>query len=487
MDQIARLKNMNPSHPVGVYFETENIYTLDDKSDEALGIHSLLADWESKNKSRRMILSYDQRIAMGQYPVLDLFGYRHTKDGQLIIQPDEADTVRFIYLSYLTGYGCDEIAEILTEKQRPTLQGRVDWTGGMVRNIMQNERRWGDLEARKTIVVDYKRGIIIKNNDQRCSAYVPGHHEGIVTPEIAMAARYIAGSSRTLEGIPEINLIDKGALKGFVSVHPAWSGIDAETYREVSKAAYEEEELSKVIRQGQIMSGKDHASVIEMDMAGYRVPYDAYFMSQSTPSLTISRKNIRFNHACYKKLGNCQRIELYYHPILKMLAVRTGTQERSNAFLWANEKGKSISIPAKGLSQVLYDDLNWREEFDFRFRGITKERGGEKIMFFYLEEPKILTHKKTADPEKTSGQQFVDYHKEADHPDVHVEDYAYPEEWKGHWGISTRIKNIRDDSMQLVTAQDIMESGIWVENPKIGVLPSRSELQEQREQLLKSM
>jgi len=28
----------------------------------------------------------------------------------------------------------------------------------MVANIMKNERRWGDLEARKSIVVDYKLG-----------------------------------------------------------------------------------------------------------------------------------------------------------------------------------------------------------------------------------------------------------------------------------------------------------------------------------------
>ena len=37
-------------------------------------------DWKSRHKSRRMILSYDQRIMTGQYPVADLMGYRHTKD-----------------------------------------------------------------------------------------------------------------------------------------------------------------------------------------------------------------------------------------------------------------------------------------------------------------------------------------------------------------------------------------------------------------------
>lgn len=153
LEQISLLKTMHPTHPVGVYFETENIYTLDANSEQSLHIHAMLADWESANKSCRMILSYDQRILTGQYPVADLLGYRHTKDGELIIQPEEAKTVRFIFFAYIIGYGYDEIADILTEKERPTLKGRTDWNAGMVKNIMSNERRWGDLEARKTIAV----------------------------------------------------------------------------------------------------------------------------------------------------------------------------------------------------------------------------------------------------------------------------------------------------------------------------------------------
>lgn len=80
IEQIKHLRTDNPRHPVGVFFETEGLYTLDPNSTMALFIHAMLADWESDNKSKRMILSYDQRICTGQYPVSDLLGYRHTKD-----------------------------------------------------------------------------------------------------------------------------------------------------------------------------------------------------------------------------------------------------------------------------------------------------------------------------------------------------------------------------------------------------------------------
>lgn len=74
-----------------------------------MDIQALLADWESGNKSRRMILSYDQRIMTGQYPVADLMGYRHTKDGRLVIEPEEAKTVRFIFLAFIQGYNYDQM------------------------------------------------------------------------------------------------------------------------------------------------------------------------------------------------------------------------------------------------------------------------------------------------------------------------------------------------------------------------------------------
>ena len=101
----------------------------------------------------------------------------------------------------------------------------------MVANIMKNERRWGDLEARKSIVVDYKLGKVTKNNGNRCSAYVPEHHEAIVSPEIARAAHLVASSSKKC-GVQDIVVIRQGALKGFVGIHPNWSGINGQIYAE---------------------------------------------------------------------------------------------------------------------------------------------------------------------------------------------------------------------------------------------------------------
>lgn len=287
---------MNPSHPVGVYFETENIFTLNPDSDQALAVHALLADWESGNKSRRMVLSYDQRIMTGQYPVSDLLGYRHTKEGELILVPEEAKTVKYIFLAYLAGYAYDEIAEVLTEKQRSTLRGRQDWNAGMVANVMMNERRWGELEARKTIVIDYKKGKTAKNRDDRCSAYVPDHHEAIVSPAIARAVGFLRRSANSHEGgVNETVVLPTGALKGFVNVIPSWSGVDNDTIHLLSRSVYEEDELEELHRYIHLRNEEMHSKVIDMELSGYEVPYGVGYLTPGMPSLTISKTNMKFS------------------------------------------------------------------------------------------------------------------------------------------------------------------------------------------------
>ena len=185
-----------------------------------------------------MILSYDQRICTGQFPLSDLLGLRHTIEGGFIIQEDEAITVKYIFIATLCGYTAEEIAEVLTEKQRPTLRGRTDWTPEMVKAIMMNERRWGDLEVRKRVVVDYSEKTTAKNNGIREGAYIPGYHEGIVTPEIARAAHMMRASRYKFGSVPDIYVIDQGALKGFVSISPTWSGIDDQAFQDISRQVY---------------------------------------------------------------------------------------------------------------------------------------------------------------------------------------------------------------------------------------------------------
>lgn len=482
IEQLFLLKTMNPNHPVGVYFETENIYSLNDNSQDMLETHALFADWESRNKSRRMILSYDQRILTGQYPVADLLGYRHTKDGDLIIVPDEALTVRFIFFAYINGMSCDNIARILTEHKRPTLKGRIDWTGGMVRAIMDNERRWGDLEARKTVVIDYKHGIVVKNNNRRNAAYVPQHHEGIVTPEIAKAVKLLSESSKKVDGIPDTIVIENGALKGFVSVHPGWEGIDHETFVAICQNTYNADELAELNRTARIRAGKEHSDILSLNLTGYQVAPGVVFLNKSMPSLTITPKSLKFNKVCHDRLDNCEYIEIFYHPILQMLIIREGAERASNAAGWITAAGRNISsISSKPFSKALYEGLRWNTDYNFKFRGITKQRGETKFIIFNLDEPQILAGKKIME-DVTAPNRYVE------HKVGNTEDVFRSEDWTdSRVRFSYELHQKRNEIVNSITESDILENGTVVTNPLLGKVPFRDEIEAELERILECM
>ena len=492
VEEVRKLKTTNPSHPVGVYFETEDIYTLDPNINERLQMQGLFAEWESGNKSRRMILSYDQRICTGQFPLSDLLGLRHTIEGGFIIQEDEAITVKYIFIATLCGYTAEEIAEVLTEKQRPTLRGRTDWTPEMVKAIMMNERRWGDLEVRKRVVVDYSEKTTAKNNGIREGAYIPGYHEGIVTPEIARAAHMMRASRYKFGSVPDVYVIDHGALKGFVSISPTWSGIDDQAFQDISRQVYADEEFEDLQREADLLSGKGHSNVIGMTLNDYRVPPGVMFMTRSDPQLTFSKKSLHLNKACRSRLGDQTHVEFLYHPILKVVAVRSCYAQNPNAVLWDESKASGLQLCTSAFSGAIYDQLDWMKKYKFRFRGVTRVRDGEKIVFFFLDEPQILVgkDKKRLDAmdQTDSTAKFIPY-KESEAAG-NTSDYApnaHPENWYERFGVSYEIKQKRDSLINAVSAGDIRNRGTKVINPFIGVIPSIGELEDELEDLLDAM
>lgn len=496
IEQVRLLRTMNPSHPVGVYFETENIYTLDPDSNQMLTMHAMLADWESANKSRRMILSYDQRICTGQYPVLDLLGYRHTIDGNLIIEEEGAKTVKFIFYAFIYGMSCEKIASILTEKRRPTLKGRTDWNAMMVRNIMRNERRWGDLDVRKTIVIDYVKGKTVRNDNIRDGAYVTQHHQGIVSPAVAKAAKLVAASGKRLgAGVMDISVIERGALRGFVSVCPMWGGIDADTFLKVCSKVYTDEELEQLSFEADVRSGKKHSKVISMQFNGYEVPNGAFFLKRNCPIITLSSKRVYINKACHERLDNCQYIEVLYNPILQAIILRASNKETPNAIPWINAKGQmELNFYARAFCSAIYEQLHYIRDYRFKFRGVLRERGNGKILLFYLDEPQILVGKRKKRIDSTdapeNGIRFIKYKVDDVSNDLTTDDaiLGYPEQEEScSFGVSYALRRWRDRLFSDLSESDVRETGIVVDNPMIGTLPSREEVKQEIQTLLQSM
>ena len=103
---------------VEVYFEKENIYTLDSKGELLITIMSSLAQEESRSISENVTWGQRKRFADGKVsmPYKQFLGYRKGTDGLPEIVPEEAEIVKRIYRLFISGKSLGAISKLLTEE-----------------------------------------------------------------------------------------------------------------------------------------------------------------------------------------------------------------------------------------------------------------------------------------------------------------------------------------------------------------------------------
>ena len=180
LNYIFMLRKLDP--PVGVYFETEKLNTLDRSSDMVITVLSLVAQSESEQKSNSLKWSFKRRRAqgLGIYPNWSLLGY---KGHDWEIDEDEADVVRTIYSLYLEGYSSTQIADLLTKSGILTVKGLSTWSSGSVLGILRNEKYCGDALCQKKFTVDFLEKKMKPNEGEVPQYYVTGSHPAIIEPD----------------------------------------------------------------------------------------------------------------------------------------------------------------------------------------------------------------------------------------------------------------------------------------------------------------
>ncbi|MBQ7574401.1 MAG: recombinase family protein [Clostridia bacterium] len=169
---------------VEVYFEKENIYTLDSKGELLITIMSSLAQEESRSISENVTWGQRKRFADGKVsmPYKCFLGYRRGEDGTPEIVPEEAEIVRRIYSMYLQGKGVGSIANQLTKENILTPAGKSKWATSTVQSILTNEKYKGDALLQKTFTVDFLQKKVKKNEGEVPKYYVEQSHEAIIDP-----------------------------------------------------------------------------------------------------------------------------------------------------------------------------------------------------------------------------------------------------------------------------------------------------------------
>jgi len=403
LDCIGKVRKLAAlPHPVGVFFETENIYTLNSDSEMSLSFVSTLAQEESHIKSDIMNASITMRFNRGILLTPALLGYdKDEVTGQLVINEEEAKTVKLIFFMYLYGNTCQQIAELLTEYGRKTKKGNTKWSAGSVLQILQNERHCGDVLTRKTWTPNYLDHKSKKNRQNLEQRRWKNQHEAIISRDNFIAVqRLISNAKYGNKGfLPELKVINEGALKGFVSINPRWAAFTAEDYISASASVYNNEDNENKI-DVEVQTG-------DFDLRKYEVARSQFFDTSHKICVTFSNKNLLFNTECIRKFDKTLYVEMLINPTKKLFVVRPCNKECRNAVKWAKvtENGYfSRSLSAIAYIKTLYNIFEWNKSYKYRIRGIKKQKEQESIIIFDMTETEVFISQESDNLEPLSDE-----------------------------------------------------------------------------------
>ena len=418
--------------PVGVFFESECIFSLKDDSQMALSFQATMAQEESHIRSRSMETSLRMRLDGGLPLTPKLLGYSHDADGNLVVNPDEAPTVKLIFYMYLYGYSTSDIAAALTELGRKTYLGNVKWTSNSIVQVLRNERHCGDVLTRKTFTPNYLNHKARKNRGDRPQSLYRNHHEGIVSRDDFIAVQHLLNNSKygNRSILPELRVIDSGLLRGFVTINPRWAGFKPSDYYQASASIHPPDE------QQADASLPSSITLVpgDFDMRGFEIARSEFFDNYHRPYVLFQDKRIKFSTTCVRSFGKDNHVELLVNPVEMKFAVRTVAKSSRNAVVFSklsDGKYQPRDIAGAAYVETLFQLFGWSPDLKYRIAGALFQTETESAYIFDVNDAEAFIKSYLL-----SGPKSTEQAKEPVQP-LSVSGKrvrAVPEEWIGSFG-----------------------------------------------------
>ena len=171
---------------IGIIFEKEGVNTLEATGELLFTILASLAQDESISISENSKWGIQSLFQQGKWSLNTnrFYGYDKDENGDLIINPEQAKVVKWMYESFMDGLNPDAMKRILNEKEIPTATGGKGWSVSTIKQIMSNEKHMGDVILQKWYTPDYLSHKIAKNEGQLPKYHITEDHEAIVDKDL---------------------------------------------------------------------------------------------------------------------------------------------------------------------------------------------------------------------------------------------------------------------------------------------------------------
>lgn len=230
LDSLEILRKLKDKG-IGVYFQKENINTLDGKGEFVLTLMSSFAQEESRSISENVKWGKRKCFAKGKVsiPFTYFLGYEKGKNGELKLNKKEARVVEFIYFLAVLDYSPAQIVAKLESCNIKSLMGNDIWNNSQIRNILTNEKYKGDAILQKSFTINYLTKEKKVNEGELPIYYVENNHEPIISREMAELAknkvnRFDISTNRPYGLSEKIYCGECGSFMGTFRVHPEWRG-----------------------------------------------------------------------------------------------------------------------------------------------------------------------------------------------------------------------------------------------------------------------
>lgn len=432
-----------------------------------------------------MNASIEMRFKRGIFLTPPLLGYDQDADGNLIINEEEAKTVRLIFFMYLYGYSCQQIAETLTKLERRTKKGNTTWSGSSVLQQLQNERHCGSVLARKTFTPSYLDHKSKRNRQDRNQYFQEDHHEPIVSRADFIAVQHIIQNSRCGNNniLPVLQVIPDGALAGYVSINPRWAGFKPQDYIAASETA----------TTGNALEISDSVIVEEgdLDLRGFEIVRSQFIDVANKMTMTFSPKRLKVSTAAIRKL-DCNYVEILVHPIKKSLVVRKTSADSRLAFQWTRSKDGAVIPRDIGVSAIMpciYDLFDWNTSYKYRIQGTVIEDKDIILLSFNVNDAETIMPLCSVDDPEDENTEAYPVSNNINTFGTKNSTIGYPRSWANSFGDDYYARQKTMESMLQHSHLPLIipvEPNTYNPNPEIAI-PSQAHIAGEIEIIMKDI